>query len=88
MQIQSIVSDNASNNDTMMDELELLLANMDIIFDAVHAHSCCLPHIVHLAALKVCIKPYIYYFLPPDPSMVNTASGWYWWSHCLRPEGW
>lgn len=51
--IQSIVSDNASNNDRMMSELEDLFFNQGIIFKAAHARGRCLPHIVHLAAIEL-----------------------------------
>lgn len=46
--------DNASNNDTMMQSLSHRLAEDNIEFNACHARGRCLPHIVHLAALKVC----------------------------------
>ncbi|KIJ35055.1 hypothetical protein M422DRAFT_181239, partial [Sphaerobolus stellatus SS14] len=51
--IQSIVSDNAANNDTMMEELEHLFKKENIEFNAIHACGRCLPHTVHLAALKL-----------------------------------
>ncbi|KIJ28805.1 hypothetical protein M422DRAFT_78737, partial [Sphaerobolus stellatus SS14] len=51
--IQAIVSDNAANNDTMMQELESLFLDDDIEFNAIYARGRCLPHTVHLAALKL-----------------------------------
>ncbi|KAH8927602.1 hypothetical protein BT69DRAFT_1182147, partial [Atractiella rhizophila] len=47
--ISVIVSDNASSNDTMMEELELLFAKDGIPFPAAERKGKCLPHIVHLA---------------------------------------
>ncbi|KIJ35090.1 hypothetical protein M422DRAFT_181119 [Sphaerobolus stellatus SS14] len=52
-QIQSIVSDNSANNDTMMEELERLFEADGIEFNAIYARGRCLPHTVHLAALKL-----------------------------------
>ena len=48
------MSDNAANNDTMMVKLAALLAVKGIDFNPVHACGRCLPHTVHLAAIKVC----------------------------------
>jgi hypothetical protein len=47
------VSDNASNNDTMMVALEARFAQHNIPFSAAHARIRCLPHIIDLAATKV-----------------------------------
>ncbi|KAH8930663.1 hypothetical protein BT69DRAFT_1199556, partial [Atractiella rhizophila] len=47
--ISVIVSDNASSNDMMMEELELLFAKDGISFPAAERRGRCLPHIVHLA---------------------------------------
>jgi hypothetical protein len=52
MQILSVVSDNASNNDTMMTGLEELFKN-GIPFVAKHARGRCFPHTAHLSACKV-----------------------------------
>ena len=49
----AISSDNATNNDTMMEGLELLLAGDGIEFSAEEAHVHCMPHTVHLAAMEV-----------------------------------
>jgi len=46
--------DNASNNDTMVEHLEVLLRQDMIKFDPLHARMRCMPHTVHLAALEVC----------------------------------
>ncbi|KAH8928823.1 hypothetical protein BT69DRAFT_1191631, partial [Atractiella rhizophila] len=45
----SLDSDNASSNDTMVEELELLFAKDGIPFPAAERRGRCLPHIVHLA---------------------------------------
>ncbi|KAF8507987.1 hypothetical protein JB92DRAFT_2733743, partial [Gautieria morchelliformis] len=52
-QIQAIVADNASNNDTMMEALGMLCAKEGILFSACEAWMRCIPHTVHLAALKL-----------------------------------
>jgi hypothetical protein len=54
-QIIAIVSDNASNNDTMMVGLEHRFAAKQIPFLASEARIRCLPHVIDLAATKVCI---------------------------------
>jgi hypothetical protein len=46
--------DNASNNDTMVEHLEVLLRQDTISFDPLHVRMRCMPHTVHLAALEVC----------------------------------
>ncbi|KIJ38259.1 hypothetical protein M422DRAFT_50117 [Sphaerobolus stellatus SS14] len=51
--IQSIVADNTFNNDMMMEELKSTFFEEGIIIDALIAWGECLPHIVHLAALKL-----------------------------------
>jgi hypothetical protein len=47
------MSDNASNNDTMMVALEAMFEQQGIPFNAEHARIRCLPHIINLAATKV-----------------------------------
>jgi hypothetical protein len=49
----AIVSDNASNNDSMMIALEAQFQQHKIPFSAAHARIRCLPHIINLAATKV-----------------------------------
>lgn len=83
--ILSIVSDNASNNDTMMEELEQLFDQDNILFDSVAACGCCLPHVVHLAALKV--QRFIFrnlIFL----HMFRQAAYWYRQIGSFRSEEW
>lgn len=68
----------------MRQELELLFLNDDILFNATKAHGRCLPHIIHLAAIKVGE-------LSIDSSivwMMFIASGWYWWPHSVWLKGW
>lgn len=45
--------DNASNNDTLMEALETRCHNAGIEFSASAAHIQCIPHTIHLAAIKV-----------------------------------
>ena len=49
----AISSDNATNNDTIMESLELLLAGDGIEFSVEETHVHCMPHSVHLAAMEV-----------------------------------
>jgi hypothetical protein len=52
-QIIAIVMDNASNNNTMMTSLERRCQQRGIEFSAQDARMRCMPHTIHLAALKV-----------------------------------
>lgn len=45
--------DNASNNDTMVDEIERRARSQGIIFNAKWGRLRCMPHTIHLAAIKV-----------------------------------
>ncbi|KAH8928767.1 hypothetical protein BT69DRAFT_1192246, partial [Atractiella rhizophila] len=47
--ISVIMSDNASSNDTMMQELESLFKKDGITFPANECRGRCLPHIIHLS---------------------------------------
>ena len=49
----AISSDNATNNNTMMEALETLLAGDGIEFSAEEARVRCMPHTVHLSAMEV-----------------------------------
>ena len=49
----AIVMDNASNNDMMMEAIENLCCMAGINFSAKQAHMHCMPHTIHLAAIKV-----------------------------------
>ncbi|KAF8812635.1 hypothetical protein BYT27DRAFT_7086732, partial [Phlegmacium glaucopus] len=51
--IIAIMMDNASNNDTLMEALELRCCNAGIEFSASVARMRCMPHTIHLAAIKV-----------------------------------
>ncbi|KAF9022525.1 hypothetical protein BDZ89DRAFT_888537, partial [Hymenopellis radicata] len=51
--ILAFVMDNATNNDTMLDEIEDLCTNAGIDFSAKRSRLRCMPHTVHLAALKL-----------------------------------
>ena len=52
-QIMAIMMDNASNNDTMMEAIESRCHEAGIEFSAKKSHMCCMPHTIHLAAIKV-----------------------------------
>ena len=45
--------DNASNNDTLMEALVSLGQAADIKFSASAAHMQCMPHTIHIVAVKV-----------------------------------
>ena len=51
-QVIAINCDNASNNDTMAEALEILHQAAGLEFDAQEARLRCMPHTVHLAALE------------------------------------
>jgi len=53
-QIMAIMMDNASNNDTMMEALESQCREAGIKFSAQKSRMRCMPHTIHLAAIKVC----------------------------------
>jgi hypothetical protein len=44
---------NASNNDTMVEGIQARTAKEGIYFDASWARLRCMPHTIHLAAIKV-----------------------------------
>ena len=46
--------DNASNNDTMMQSIETRCSEIRIEFHANQARMRCMPHTIHLAAIKAC----------------------------------
>ncbi|EJD06382.1 uncharacterized protein FOMMEDRAFT_50517, partial [Fomitiporia mediterranea MF3/22] len=49
----AVMSDNASNNDTMMETIKTHMTAKGILFSAEEAHLRCMPHTIHLAALKL-----------------------------------
>ncbi|KAJ6472271.1 hypothetical protein DFH09DRAFT_890186, partial [Mycena vulgaris] len=51
--VLTFVMDNASNNDTLMDNIAIKCAAADIIFDPTEARIRCMPHTAHLAAIKL-----------------------------------
>lgn len=55
-QIIAINSDNASNNNTMVEHLGILSEEDNVEFRASDARLWCMPHTVHLAALEVLDK--------------------------------
>ncbi|KAL1671187.1 hypothetical protein EV122DRAFT_226994, partial [Schizophyllum commune] len=54
MHVITFMMDNATNNDTMVAEIERRCMVEGIYFDAQQARLRCMPHTIHLAALKVC----------------------------------
>jgi len=59
-QIIAIIMDNTSNNNTLMMSLERQCQEQGIPFSAQDACMHCMPHTIHLAAIKVLM------FLVPD----------------------
>ena len=49
----AINADNTSNNDTMVEALERLLASEDPSFNAEEVRLWCMPHTMHLLAQEV-----------------------------------
>jgi hypothetical protein len=52
-QVIAIVMDNASNNNTLMTSLERRCQQRGVAFSAQDARMRCMPHTIHLAAIKV-----------------------------------
>jgi hypothetical protein len=52
-QVIAIVMDNASNNNTLMMSLERRCQQRVIVFSVQDAYMRCMPHTIHLAAIKV-----------------------------------
>ncbi|KAJ7348857.1 hypothetical protein DFH08DRAFT_629934, partial [Mycena albidolilacea] len=52
-QITAFVMDNATNNDTMLKSIESRCRVKGIPFSATRSRLRCMPHTVHLAALKL-----------------------------------
>jgi hypothetical protein len=48
--------DNATNNDTLVKHFAEKCRVSGIPFSEKNAHMHCLPHIIHLAALEVCLS--------------------------------
>jgi len=55
LQIIAIVMDNASNNNTLMTSLERRCEQRGVLFSAQDARMRCMPHTIHLAAIKALI---------------------------------
>ena len=49
--------DNTTNNDTLVEHFALRCRQEGVDFDAGNARMRCLPHTIHLAALKVDFYP-------------------------------
>ena len=45
--------DNASNNNTLMESLQRRCEEQGVLFSARDARMRCMPHTIHLAAIKV-----------------------------------
>ena len=58
-QIIAIVMDNASNNNTLMILLEAQCQQRGISFSAQDSRMWCIPHTIHLAAIKVCTLQFL-----------------------------
>ncbi|KAI5886567.1 uncharacterized protein SCHCODRAFT_02479852, partial [Schizophyllum commune H4-8] len=50
--ISAFVMDNATNNDTLVEEIERLCMLDGIRFSATQARLRCMPHTIHLSAIK------------------------------------
>jgi hypothetical protein len=54
VQILAFMLDNASNNNTFVDGMEHRAKKAGVPFNASWARLRCMPHTIHLAAIKVC----------------------------------
>jgi hypothetical protein len=50
----AFVMDNATNNDTLIAAIERRCDEAKVYFSAMESRLRCMPHTVHLAAIKVC----------------------------------
>jgi hypothetical protein len=55
-QVLAFMLDNASNNDTLVEGIKQCAHAEGIYIDAAWAHLRCMPHTVHLSAVKVILK--------------------------------
>ena len=74
----AIVMDNASNNDTMMEAIEDRCFMAGIKFSAKQARMRCMPHTIHLAAIKVGLHFSYKIYVLPDQFILNSVVGRYW----------
>ncbi|KAJ7760675.1 hypothetical protein DFH07DRAFT_740646, partial [Mycena maculata] len=51
--ITAFVMDNATNNDTLVEEFGSICKERNIRFSTTDARMRCMPHTIHLSALKV-----------------------------------
>jgi hypothetical protein len=66
--------DNATNNDTMVEAIERKCQAENIPFSAQHSRLRCMPHTVHLAALKASIE---YFKLPVESFQTCDPINWW-----------
>ena len=81
-QVIAITMDNASNNNTLMTSLERRCQQWGVIFSAQDAHMWCMPHTIHLAAIKVSFSVIVSYLL----STHSLFSFWKESEPCRRPK--
>ena len=62
-QVIAIAMDNASNNNMLMTPLERQCQQQGVIFSAQDARMQCMPHTIHLAAIKVSFSVIVSYLL-------------------------
>ncbi|TFK35393.1 hypothetical protein BDQ12DRAFT_560533, partial [Crucibulum laeve] len=51
--LSAVVADNATNNDTLLYELEDMFREIGVQFSAKDARLRCTPHTIHLSAMKL-----------------------------------
>lgn len=74
----AMVMDNASNNDTMIEAIEDRCRTGGIKFSAKQARMRCMPHTIHLAAIKVRLHLSYETYVPSDQFVLNSVVGRYW----------
>lgn len=70
--------DNASNNDTLIEAIEARCCAAGIEFSARHSRMWCMPHTIHLAAMKVWLHYSIGWLSSRTVYTRILASGSYW----------
>ena len=72
-QVRHWTLDNAANNGTFMEHLEILLRSQDINFDAEDWHIMCFPHVVDICCQHV-IKEFTNVELADVPTVAPTLT--------------
>ena len=72
VQVITIMMDNASNNNTLMDAIEARCCDVGIEFSAMQSIMHCMPHTIHLVCIKVHSNSTL--FVNPSSPKLNPSS--------------